>query len=68
MADLTASAPVESIGADFFDDPHAQYRRWRAEGPVHRVRFPDDVVRWVVVGYPEAKIALADPRLGKDAV
>ncbi|MFD3460225.1 cytochrome P450 [Nocardia fluminea] len=67
MADLTAPAPVESINADFFDDPHAQYRRWRAEGPVHRVRFPDDVVRWVVVGYPEAKIALADPRFCKDA-
>ncbi|MGF0319104.1 cytochrome P450 family protein [Nocardia fluminea] len=68
MADLTAPAPVESINADFFDDPHAQYRRWRTEGPVHRVRFPDDVVRWVVVGYPEAKIALADPRFRKDAV
>jgi cytochrome P450 len=67
VADLTASAPVESIGAEFFDDPHAQYRRWRAEGPVHRVRFPDDVVRWVVVGYAEAKIALADPRVRKDA-
>lgn len=66
MADRTAPAHVESIGADFFDDPHAQYRRWRAEGPVHRVRFPDDVVRWVVVGYQEAKIALADPRFRKD--
>ncbi|MFD6392264.1 cytochrome P450 [Nocardia sp. NPDC060259] len=66
MADTTAAARVESIGADFFDDPHAHYRRWRATGPVHRVRFPDDVVRWVVVGYAEARLALADPRLSKD--
>ncbi|MFE7718098.1 cytochrome P450 [Nocardia rhizosphaerihabitans] len=66
MADTTAAARVESIGADFFDDPHAHYRRWRAAGPVHRVRFPDDVVRWVVVGYAEARVALADPRLRKD--
>lgn len=66
MADTTAAARVESIGADFFDDPHAHYRRWRAAGPVHRVCFPDDVVRWVVVGYAEARVALADPRLRKD--
>ena len=68
MADTTAAARVESIEADFFDDPHAHYRRWRAGGPVHRVRFPDDVVRWVVIGYAEARMALADPRLRKDIV
>ncbi|WP_280305562.1 cytochrome P450 family protein [Nocardia neocaledoniensis] len=68
MADITAAAPVASIGADFFDDPHAYYRRWRAEAPVHRVRFPDDVIRWVIVGYAEARHALADPRLAKDVV
>lgn len=66
MAELSAPARIESIGATFFDDPHAHYRRWRAAGPVHRVRFPDDVVRWVVVGYAEARAALADPRLRKD--
>ncbi|MET9212957.1 MULTISPECIES: cytochrome P450 family protein [unclassified Nocardia] len=66
MADTTAAARVESIEADFFADPHAYYRRWRADGPVHRVRFPDDVVRWVVIGYAEARVALADPRLRKD--
>ncbi|MFC4128752.1 cytochrome P450 family protein [Nocardia rhizosphaerae] len=68
MADITAAASVASIGADFFDDPHAHFRRWRATGPVHRVRFPDDIVRWVVVGYAEARQALADPRLAKDIV
>ncbi|MFD3702458.1 cytochrome P450 [Nocardia sp. NPDC058658] len=67
MADITA-APVASIDADFFADPHAHFRRWRAEGPVRRVRFPDDVIRWVVVGYAEARQALADPRLAKDVV
>ncbi|MFC6012069.1 cytochrome P450 family protein [Nocardia lasii] len=66
MADLIASTPVESIGADFFDDPHAHYHRWRATGPVHQVRFPDDVVRWVIVGYREAKLAMADPRFRKN--
>ncbi|MCA2208699.1 cytochrome P450 family protein [Nocardia rosealba] len=69
MADTTtAAAPVETIGADFFDDPHAHYRRWRTTGPVHRVLFPDNVIRWIVIGYPEARAALADPRLRKDTV
>ncbi|MFB7874836.1 cytochrome P450 [Nocardia sp. NPDC056064] len=66
MADLSAPSRIESLGTEFFDDPHAHYRRWRAAGPVHRVRFPDEVVRWVIVGYPEARAALADPRLRKD--
>ncbi|MFC4373792.1 cytochrome P450 [Nocardia halotolerans] len=68
MADLSAPARVETIGADFFDDPHTHYRRWRAAGPAHRVRFPDDVIRWVIVGYAEARAALADPRLQKNTV
>ncbi|WP_278264430.1 cytochrome P450 [Nocardia sp. AG03] len=66
MADLSAPSRIESLGTEFFDDPHAHYRRWREAGPVHRVRFPDEVVRWVIVGYPEARAALADPRLRKD--
>ncbi len=57
---------AETLGADFFADPHAYYRRWRARGPVHRVRFPDETERWVVIGYPEARAALADSRLRKD--
>ncbi|MRH88324.1 cytochrome P450 [Nocardia sp. SYP-A9097] len=57
---------IETIGADFFDDPHAHYRRWRERGPVRPVRFPDGVIRWVIVGYAEGRAALADPRLQKD--
>ncbi|WP_336083767.1 cytochrome P450 family protein [Nocardia sp. SSK8] len=66
MAELSAPSRIESIGTEFFDDPHAHYRRWRDAGPAHRVRFPDGVVRWVIVGYAEARAALADPRLRKD--
>ncbi|MQY17140.1 cytochrome P450 family protein [Nocardia macrotermitis] len=57
---------AETLGADFFADPQSYYRRWRARGPVHRVRFPDGTDRWVVIGYPEARAALADSRLCKD--
>ncbi|MEU2616774.1 cytochrome P450 [Streptomyces sp. NPDC007157] len=50
-------------------DPHTVYARLRERGPVHRVRWPlPDAYHetWLVVGYEEARAALADPRLAKD--
>ncbi|MFF4302325.1 cytochrome P450 [Streptomyces sp. NPDC001601] len=50
-------------------DPHTVYARLRERGPVHRVRWPlpDQYHEtWLVVGYQEARAALADPRLAKD--
>ncbi|MGW2714034.1 cytochrome P450 family protein [Streptomyces sp. NPDC001356] len=51
-------------------DPHPVYARLRERGPVHRVRLamPGGVWEtWLVVGYDEARAALADPRLAKDS-
>ncbi|MEV0444353.1 cytochrome P450 [Streptomyces spectabilis] len=53
---------------DFTTDPHRAYAELRTRGPVHRVRFPPpdhDVDHYLVVGYEEARAALADPRLVK---
>ncbi|MEU2427003.1 cytochrome P450 [Streptomyces sp. NPDC007851] len=51
-------------------DPHTVYARLRERGPVHRVRWPLPEGRyhetWLVVGYEEARAALADPGLAKD--
>ncbi|MFF7749451.1 cytochrome P450 [Streptomyces sp. NPDC007971] len=50
-------------------DPHAVYARLREQGPVHRVRLPGSdagYATWLIVGYEEARAALADPRLAKD--
>ncbi|MEU3518214.1 cytochrome P450 [Streptomyces sp. NPDC006654] len=51
-------------------DPHTVYARLRARGPVHRVRWPLPEGQyhetWLVVGYEEARAALADPGLAKD--
>ncbi|MGW3662120.1 cytochrome P450 family protein [Streptomyces sp. NPDC005141] len=57
-------------GARFTENPHPVYAELRALGPVHRVRLPSPDVHhetWLVVGYEEARTALADPRLAKDA-
>ncbi|MFG2309928.1 cytochrome P450 [Streptomyces sp. NPDC048566] len=57
-------------GAGFTEDPHPVYAALRALGPVHRVRLPPPDAgheTWLVVGHAEARAALADPRLAKDA-
>ncbi|MFF7976088.1 cytochrome P450 [Streptomyces sp. NPDC007905] len=57
------------FGDEFHRDPHPVYARLREQGPVHRVRLPGadaGYETWLVVGYEEARAALADPRLAKD--
>ncbi|MFJ9833872.1 cytochrome P450 [Streptomyces sp. NPDC101169] len=57
------------FGDAFRTDPHPYYARLRERGPVHRVRLggaDEGRTAWLVVGYEEARAALADPRLAKD--
>ena len=60
------SCPFPLYGEDFKRDPYSTYARLRAEGDVHRVKFPSGVLGWLVVGYESARAALTDSRLGKD--
>ncbi|MEU1555421.1 cytochrome P450 [Streptomyces scabiei] len=56
-------------GPGFTENPHPVYAALRERGPVHRVRLPKLDAHhevWLVVGYEEARAALADPRLSKD--
>jgi cytochrome P450 len=59
---------LKGYGEGFRADPHPVYAELRALGPVHRVRLPppEGYDTWLVVGYEEARAALADPRLAKD--
>ncbi|WP_030348737.1 cytochrome P450 family protein [Streptomyces sp. NRRL S-1022] len=57
------------FGEAFRRDPHPLYARLRERGPVHRIRMTgaeEGYESWLVVGYEEARAALADPRLAKD--
>ncbi|PPJ34438.1 cytochrome P450 [Nocardia nova] len=69
MAEAEVSEQIELVEEDFHDDPHKYYERWRARGPVHKVRFTHErgIPCWVVVGHAEARAALADPRLHKNS-
>ncbi|MGW0583257.1 cytochrome P450 family protein [Streptomyces sp. NPDC002920] len=66
---MTTVIDLGEWGDGFRRDPHPFYARLRERGPVHRVRVPppDGHETWLVVGYEEARAALADPRLSKDA-
>lgn len=56
-------------GTGFTKDPYPVYAALRERGPVHWVRTPPPGAYegWLVVGYEEARAALADPRLSKDS-
>ena len=67
---MTTVIDLGEYGDGFRRDPHTVYARLRERGPVHRVRLPrpdGHHETWLVVGYEEARAALADPRLSKDA-
>lgn len=67
---MTRVIDLTEFGDAFRRDPHPVYARLRELGPVHRVRLaPPDAHHetWLVVGHEEARAALADPRLAKDA-
>ncbi|MFG2514117.1 cytochrome P450 [Streptomyces sp. NPDC048584] len=66
---MTSIVDLGQLGDGFRRDPHPVYARLRAHRPVHRVRLPEEdggQESWLIVGYEEARAALADPRLAKD--
>src|SRR3954464_11219829 len=48
------------------NDPFPLFARVRATGPVHEVRLADGHPAWLIVGYDQARAALADPPRSKD--
>jgi cytochrome P450 len=54
------------LGEEFARHPYPVYEALRRRGPVHRIRMPEGVDAWLVVGYQEARAALADARLSKE--
>jgi cytochrome P450 len=69
LQDCDELAPAENLprlGQAFIQDPHALYRRLRAEAPAHRVVLWGGTHAWLVTRYAEARALLADPRLSKN--
>ncbi|MBP2369686.1 cytochrome P450 family protein [Pseudonocardia parietis] len=66
---MTTSQDTEPlrIGPEFFADPDALYRELRVDRPVVRVRGPQGLTFWMITRYADARAALNDPRLAKDA-
>ncbi|OSY36345.1 cytochrome P450 [Pseudonocardia autotrophica] len=64
MTDTTEPLVLDQ---EFFDDPDQLYRELRAERPVTRAIGPNGVAFWMITRYADARAALNDPRLAKDA-
>src|SRR5215471_17916389 len=56
------------MGAEFGADPYPGYARLRRQGPVCRVRDFMGIESWLVGRYEDAREALTDRRLAKDAL
>jgi cytochrome P450 len=56
---------LRTMGEEFARDPYPVLAALRARGPVQRVITLGGFEAWLVLGYEEARAALADPRLSK---
>ncbi|MEW1720237.1 cytochrome P450 [Streptomyces sp. NPDC093109] len=61
-----AAIELADYGPDFNVNPYPYYAKMREAGPVHEVIARDGWRFWLIVGYEEAREALADPRFSKD--
>ncbi|MER7519876.1 cytochrome P450 [Streptomyces sp. NPDC126499] len=55
-----------AYGPDFTADPYPYYAKLRQSGPVHEILTPEGIPAWLIVGYEEARAALADQRFVKN--
>lgn len=66
---MTDVIDLAALGEQFTADPYPVYAELRERAPIHRVRvrrLGGTLEAWLVVGYEEAREALADQRLSKD--
>lgn len=60
------SQPIERVPADFMQNPYELLEKFRAEGPIHEVRFAHGATVWLVTRYDEVRALVSDPRVSKD--
>jgi cytochrome P450 len=56
-----------TLDEEFIQHPYDLYRKLRADEPVRQVTMPLGLRAWLVTRYTDARTALADPNLCKDA-
>ncbi|NEY35706.1 cytochrome P450 [Streptomyces sp. PRKS01-65] len=62
----TTTVDLLRLSPDFVRDPYPVYAALRARAPVHRVRTPDGLEIYLVLGHEMCRAALTDPRLSRD--
>ncbi|MFI0445568.1 cytochrome P450 [Actinomadura sp. 6N118] len=66
MTEATAEAPRIPMRRDCPYHPPAPYARLREQGPLARVTLADGRTAWLVTGYAEVRMLLADRRMSAD--
>ncbi|ANY05362.1 cytochrome P450 family protein [Pseudonocardia sp. HH130630-07] len=64
---ISQEAEPLRLDRSFFDDPDARYRELRVDRPVVRAVGPNGLPFWMITRYADARAALNDARLSKDA-
>jgi cytochrome P450 len=64
---MNSQAHAELFTPEFQANPHPVYAQLRAESPVTRILLPGGTPAWLVCRYADARAALTDPRLRKNA-
>lgn len=64
--DVTTTADIERIPADFMREPFGLFARLRRDGPAHELVMPHGAKVWMVTRYDDVRALLNDPRLSKD--
>lgn len=67
-ADRPATVDLRPHANALLHDPNPVYAKFLEQGPVHWAIQPDGTEAWLVLGYPEAKAALAHPALSSNPV
>ncbi|MFZ3570095.1 cytochrome P450 family protein [Streptomyces sp. BH097] len=63
----TPSSAPELFSWEFASNPYPAYAWLREHAPVHRTTLPSGIEAWLVTRYADARQALADQRLSKNA-
>ncbi|MBT2757708.1 cytochrome P450 [Mesobacillus foraminis] len=63
---MTVEPQFQLFSKEFTKNPYPAYAKMRKDEPVHKMRFPDGQLGWLITRYEDAVEIMKDPRVIKD--